>query len=114
MIEVQEMKEGEGEGAEMGDTVVVLYSGSFLDGDKFDRYLDRNKPLTVEIGKTGLIQGFTQGLVGLKLGGKRKVTIPYHLAYGKEGRPPVIPPMSTLVFDLELVSIKPKESHSKA
>jgi FKBP-type peptidyl-prolyl cis-trans isomerase len=90
----------------MGDKIEVHYTGTFLNGEKFDSSKDRNQPLAVEIGKTGLIQGFTQGLIGLKVGGKRKVTIPYGLAYGEAGRPPAIPPKATLVFELELVTLK--------
>jgi len=104
VIEIEETQEGTGNGAENGDIVKVHYTGSFVNGTKFDSSLDRNQPLDVTIGKTGLIAGFTQGLIGLKVGGKRRVTIPYQLAYGEQGRPPVIPPMATLVFDLELVS----------
>lgn len=106
MIEIQEIEEGKGDAAKEGDTIEVHYTGTFLNGEKFDSSKDRNQPLQVEIGKTGLIPGFTMGLVGLKVGGKRKVTIPYELAYGENGRPPRIPPKSTLVFELELVSLK--------
>lgn len=108
MIEIQEIKEGSGKAAEEGDQIEVHYTGTFLNGTKFDSSKDRGTPLAVTIGKTGLIKGFTEGLKGLKVGGIRKVTIPYQLAYGESGRPPVIPPMSTLVFELELVSNKGK------
>ena len=108
MIEIQEIKDGTGKGAEEGDQIEVHYTGTFLNGTKFDSSKDRGKPLDVTIGKTGLIKGFTEGLKGLKVGGIRKVTIPYQLAYGEAGRPPVIPPMSTLIFELELVSNKGK------
>ncbi len=108
MIEIQEIKVGTGKGAEMGDQIEVHYTGTFPDGKKFDSSKDRGTPLAVTIGKTGLIKGFTDGLIGLKVGGIRKVTIPYQLAYGEAGRPPVIPPKSTLIFELELVSNKGK------
>lgn len=107
MIEIEELAPGTGEGAKRGDTVEVHYTGTFLNGEKFDSSKDAGRtPLKVEIGKTGLIQGFTEGLIGLKVGGRRKVTIPYQLAYGEAGRPPAIPPKSTLVFELELVTLK--------
>ncbi|HRI44425.1 MAG TPA: FKBP-type peptidyl-prolyl cis-trans isomerase [Fimbriimonadaceae bacterium] len=105
MIEIEELAVGQGEGAKMGDKIEVHYTGTFLNGEKFDSSKDRGQPLAVEIGKTGLIKGFTDGLIGLKVGGRRKVTIPYELAYGEQGRGP-IPPKATLVFELELVSLK--------
>jgi FKBP-type peptidyl-prolyl cis-trans isomerase len=105
MIEIEELAMGLGEGAKMGDKVEVHYTGTFLNGEKFDSSKDRGQPLEVEIGKTGLIKGFTDGLIGLKVGGRRKITIPYELAYGEQGRGP-IPPKATLVFELELVSLK--------
>ncbi len=104
-IEVQDLQPGDGESAAEGDTIDVHYTGTFLNGTKFDSSKDRGTPLAVTIGKTGLIKGFTQGLVGMKVGGVRKVTIPYQLAYGEQGRPPVIPAKSTLVFELELVKL---------
>jgi len=108
VIEVETVKQGEGDAAKEGDTVQVHYTGTFLDGKKFDSSKDRNQPFGVEIGVTRLINGFTQGLVGIKKGEVRKVTIPYELAYGADGRPPVIPPMSTLVFELECLELKKK------
>lgn len=107
-ITFEDTSAGSGEPAKEGDEIEVHYTGKFLNGTKFDSSLDRGEPLKVEIGKTGLIKGFTQGLLGMKLGGKRVVTIPYQLAYGEQGRPPKIPGRSTLVFELELVSHKPK------
>ncbi len=107
MIEIEEVTPGEGPEAKEGDTIEVHYIGTFLDGKKFDSSRDRDEPLTVIIGKTGLIKGFTQGVTGMKLGQRRKVTIPYDLAYGEAGRPPTIPKMSTLVFDLEIMKLTP-------
>jgi FKBP-type peptidyl-prolyl cis-trans isomerase len=86
----------------------VHYKGTFLDGKQFDSSYDRNQTFPVVIGETKLIPGFTQGLIGMKQGGKRKVVIPYELAYGEQGRPPVIPPMATLQFELEIVKLTPK------
>lgn len=108
VIEVKTLKAGSGDGAKEGDMVQVHYTGTFLDGKKFDSSRDRGQTLGVEIGVTRLISGFTQGLVGIKLGEVRVVTIPYELAYGVEGRPPTIPPMSTLVFELECMELRKK------
>lgn len=103
MIEIEELAAGDGLETKHGDTVDVHYTGTFPDGRQFDSSRDRNVPLTVTIGTTGLIAGFTMGLIGMKLGGRRKITIPYELAYGEAGRPPAIPPKSTLIFDIEIV-----------
>lgn len=104
-IEIVEVAEGEGAPAKEGDELEVHYTVRFLNGLKLDSSLDRNETFKVTLGKTSVIKGFTQGLTGMKQGGKRKVTIPYLLAYGESGRPPQIPPYSTLVFDLEIVKI---------
>lgn len=105
MIEIEELAPGEGDAVGMGDTIDIHYRGTFLDGNQFDASYDRGAPLQVTIGKTGLIQGFTMGIQGMRLGEKRKITIPYALAYGEAGRPPSIPPKSDLIFELELVKI---------
>lgn len=108
MIEIAEIKAGEGPEAKLGDVLDVHYVGTFLNGEKFDSSRDRGNTFRVELGKTGIIKGFEMGLVGLKQGGVRKVTIPFELAYGEAGRPPVIPPRSTLVFELEVVKLESK------
>jgi peptidylprolyl isomerase len=99
-------KEGTGERAREGDTVVVHYTGKLKDGTKFDSSVDRNEPFELTIGKTPVIKGWTEGLQGMRVGGKRKLIIPSELAYGKRGRPPVIPADSELTFDIELLKIK--------
>lgn len=106
MIEIQELAEGTGEAAKSGDELEVHYTGAFPDGKKFDSSGDRGRPFKVKLGSGSVIKGFEMGLTGMKVGGKRKVTIPYDLAYGERGQPPVIPPRSTLVFELELVALK--------
>jgi FKBP-type peptidyl-prolyl cis-trans isomerase len=105
-IEVKELKGGTGPASKEGDTVKVHYKGMYLNGLKFDSSYDRNEPLEATIGKTKFIAGFTQGITGMKLGEKRRVTIPYALGYGERHRDP-IPPLSTLVFELEMMSIAP-------
>lgn len=106
MIDIQEIEPGAGPAAKAGDTVEVHYTGSFLNGTKFDSSKDRNQTFTVKLGSGGVIKGFDMGLTGMKAGGKRKVTIPAELAYGERGAGGVIPPNTPLVFELELVSIK--------
>ncbi len=89
-----------------GDTVLVHYDGFLLDGSKFDSSRDRGQPLPFVLGTGQVIRGWDEGISLLKVGGKAKLIIPYALAYGEQGYPPVIPPKSTLVFDVELVDVK--------
>lgn len=105
-IEIKELAPGRGKAAKKGDSVEVHYRGTFVNGVPFDNSYDRKQPLPVTLGSGGVVAGFDQGITGMKVGGKRKVTIPFPLGYGPGGRPPKIPPMSTLVFELELVKIK--------
>ncbi len=104
-IEIEQLTEGSGVAAKDGDALEVHYTVTFLNGHKLDSSHDRGETFKVTLGKTAVIKGFTQGLTGMKEGGKRKVTIPYPLAYGEPGRPPAVPPFSTLVFELEIVKI---------
>jgi FKBP-type peptidyl-prolyl cis-trans isomerase len=97
---------GKGPAAKAGDNVSVRYTGTFTDGKKFDSTADHgNTPFKLKIGAGMVIKGWDQGLVGMKVGEKRKLVLPPSLAYGPMGKPPVIPPNSTLVFEIELVSI---------
>ena len=108
-LEYQEIECGDGETAESGDTVVVHYTGTLADGTKFDSSVDRGEPFTFPLGAGQVIKGWDEGLVGMKVGGKRKLTIPPELGYGPAGSPPVIPPNATLIFDVELLDIQPKK-----
>ncbi|GAB4450408.1 MAG: peptidylprolyl isomerase [Bacteroidia bacterium] len=99
-------REGTGETPKAGQTVVVHYTGTFLDGKKFDSSYDRNQPLELPIGVGRVIKGWDEGIMLLKKGSKAKLIIPYQLAYGEQGYPGVIPPKSWLVFDVELLDIK--------
>jgi peptidylprolyl isomerase/FKBP-type peptidyl-prolyl cis-trans isomerase FkpA len=96
---------GNGTEAKKGDAVTVDYTGTLLDGTKFDSSKDRKNPFSFIIGNGQVIRGWEQGVVGMKVGGRRKLTIPPELAYGHEGKPPTIPADATLVFDIELLHV---------
>jgi FKBP-type peptidyl-prolyl cis-trans isomerase len=97
---------GEGREAKAGDTVSVHYTGTLQDGSKFDSSRDRGQPLQFPLGAGHVIKGWDEGVAGMKVGGKRTLVIPPDLGYGARGYPPVIPPNSTLVFDVELMGIR--------
>ena len=97
---------GKGPEAKKGDHVSVHYTGTLTDGTKFDSSRDRNEPFEFTLGSGMVIKGWDEGVVGMKKGGKRRLTIPSELGYGKSGSPPKIPPDATLVFDIELIEIK--------
>lgn len=105
-LQIEDIKEGTGVEVKNGDTVSVHYKGTLTDGKQFDASYDRNQPFDFTVGESQVIEGWHQGLVGMKVGGKRKLTIPPNLGYGEQGSPPVIPPNSTLVFEIELLEIK--------
>jgi FKBP-type peptidyl-prolyl cis-trans isomerase len=102
----EDLKVGDGAEAKEGATVKVHYTGTLKSGKKFDSSLDRNEPFEFTIGGGGVIKGWDKGVVGMKVGGKRKLTIPYDLAYGDAGKPPDIPPRATLVFEIELLEAR--------
>jgi len=99
--------EGSGEVAKNGDTVSVHYTGMLQDGSEFDSSIKRNQPLTVTLSEGRLIKGWIEMLRLMKKGQKVKVWIPSSLGYGEQGSPPVIPGNSLLIFDMELLEIKP-------
>lgn len=105
-LHIETITEGSGEGAQNGQTVVVDYTGTLTNGTVFDSSIPRGQPFTVHLGKGEVIKGWDLGLVGMKVGEKRKLTIPSELAYGKNGFPGVIPPNATLIFEITLRSIK--------
>ena len=105
-FEIKTITEGKGEGAKTGQAVTVNYLGTLKDGTKFDSSYDRKEPFTFNLGAGEVIQGWDQGVVGMKVGEKRKLTIPASMGYGASGAGGVIPPNATLIFEVEMVSFK--------
>jgi FKBP-type peptidyl-prolyl cis-trans isomerase len=105
-LRIEELRDGTGVAAKQGDTVEVHYTGRLTAGQKFDSSLDRNQPFAFKLGTGQVIKGWEEGLVGLRVGGKRKLVIPPALAYGERGAGGLVPPNATLIFEVELISIK--------
>jgi len=103
---VEDIVKGKGPPAKRGDTVIVNYVGeNFSNGHEFDASWDRGQTFPVQIGVTKVIKGWTKGLVGIRKGGRRMLTIPPELGYGAQGYPPAIPPNETLIFVIDAESI---------
>ncbi len=101
-----DIKVGDGPMPETGQTCVMHYTGWLTNGKKFDSSRDRGKPFPFPIGQGRVIKGWDEGVASMKVGGRRLLIIPSQLGYGDRGYPPVIPPKSTLVFDVELLEVK--------
>jgi len=97
---------GSGDLAVAGKAVTVHYTGWLENGKKFDSSVDRGQPFSFPLGAGRVIKGWDEGVAGMKVGGKRKLTIPAHLGYGTRGAGGVIPPNATLIFDVELLSVR--------
>jgi len=104
-LQIENIKDGDGKEAVAGKKVSVHYTGWLTDGTKFDSSVDRGQPFVFDLGAGRVIKGWDQGVVGMKVGGKRKLTIPSSLGYGERGAGSVIPPNATLVFEVELLDV---------
>jgi len=105
-LKIEDLVVGNGAEAVNGAAVTVHYTGTLTDGSKFDSSLDRGQPFTFNLGAGEVIAGWDQGVLGMKVGGKRKLTIPSDLGYGERGVPPAIPPNATLIFEVELLKVE--------
>lgn len=112
-LEIKDVVKGKGDAsktAAAGDVVSVHYTGTLTDGKKFDSSVDRGQPFKFILGVGQVIKGWDEGVAGMKVGGKRKLTIPAEMGYGDRGAPPVIPPKATLLFDVELLDVQKKKN----
>ena len=106
-LRYMDLKVGEGEMAESGKIIEIHYIGWLADGGtKFESSIDRQKPLTFRLGAGDVIAGWDEGIAGMKVGGKRKLTVPPELGYGKKGAGEVIPPAAVLLFEIELLGVR--------
>ncbi|MBV8199983.1 MAG: FKBP-type peptidyl-prolyl cis-trans isomerase [Acidobacteria bacterium] len=104
-LKYTDLKVGAGAEAKAGDAVQVHYTGWLVDGTKFDSSRDSNRPFRFKLGAGQVIKGWDEGVAGMKVGGKRKLTIPPELGYGRQGAGSVIPPGATLIFEVELLGV---------
>ncbi len=105
-LKIEDLVSGDGAEAKAGQMVTVHYTGWLTNGSKFDSSKDRNDPFRFKLGAGQVIRGWDEGVAGMQIGGKRKLTIPPQLGYGARGAGGVIPPNATLVFEVELLDVK--------
>jgi FKBP-type peptidyl-prolyl cis-trans isomerase FkpA len=103
-MQIEDLVVGTGAECKPNATVKVHYRGTLLNGTEFDSSYKRGKP--IEFALEDLIQGWQEGIPGMKVGGKRKLTVPWQKAYGERGHPPAIPPKSDLIFEIELLGTR--------
>jgi peptidylprolyl isomerase len=106
VLKIEDLIAGIGAEAKIGKTLTVHYTGWLEDGTKFDSSLDSGQPIEFELGKGQVIAGWEQGLVGMKVGGKRRLTIPPNLGYGSKGAFKTVPPNAALIFEVSLLAVK--------
>jgi FKBP-type peptidyl-prolyl cis-trans isomerase FkpA len=104
-LKIEDLQLGQGAAAEAMQTVTVHYTGWLENGVKFDSSVERNNPFRFALGKGQVIRGWDEGVAGMQVGGKRKLTIPPQLGYGAAGAGGVIPPNATLIFEVELLAV---------
>jgi FKBP-type peptidyl-prolyl cis-trans isomerase FkpA len=105
-LQSEDLQVGTGAEATSGKKVSVHYTGTLTDGSKFDSSLDRGRPFEFMLGAGQVIRGWDEGVAGMRVGGKRRLTIPPEMGYGARGFPPVIPANATLVFVVDLLGVK--------
>lgn len=105
-LQYEDLVAGTGDAPTRGQTVVVHYTGTFANGQKFDSSEDRGQPFEFCIGTGHVIQGWDEGVMSMRVGGERKLTIPPKLGYGEHGIPGAIPGNSTLIFNVKLLAVK--------
>jgi peptidylprolyl isomerase len=105
-LQIEDLVVGTGAEPVQGQTVVVHYTGTLIDGQKFDSSVDRGRPFEFPLGRGRVIRGWDVGVATMRVGGKRRLTIPPHMAYGEAGYPGAIPPNATLIFEVELLELR--------